>query len=324
MKIVVYAIAKNEAANIREWYNSMCEADEIVVVDTGSTDGTPDILRALGVKVAVMVDEPFRFERARNASLELVPRDADWCVCTDIDERFHKGWRKELEKVTNPKANSVIGKFITDWNEDGTPKEEMDYWKIHRRNSCVWKSPIHEYLVWTEPRMCVTMPSIVLEHHPDPTKSREQYLPMLEMAAVEDPCARHLFYLGREYLLKERWVSSATTLLAYLNAKDAVWNRERAFAMRYLARCFSVTGDLQAAVHWYIKAAQECDDMREPLLEYARFCYNNGDKVEAVKALRVCVERKTRPTQFFTESDCWDGTPEKLLAQWSAELEEKC
>jgi len=51
LKIVVYAIAHNEAKFARRWMDSMKEADEIVVLDTGSTDGTPDKLRALGAKV---------------------------------------------------------------------------------------------------------------------------------------------------------------------------------------------------------------------------------------------------------------------------------
>ena len=51
MKIVVYAIAKNEAQFVRRWMESMSEADEIVVLDTGSTDETPELLRALGAKV---------------------------------------------------------------------------------------------------------------------------------------------------------------------------------------------------------------------------------------------------------------------------------
>ena len=40
MKIVVYAICKNEEAFVERWMDSMAEADEIVVLDTGSTDGT--------------------------------------------------------------------------------------------------------------------------------------------------------------------------------------------------------------------------------------------------------------------------------------------
>ena len=47
MKIVVYAIAKNESSFVDRWMDSMSEADQVVVLDTGSTDGTAERLRAL-------------------------------------------------------------------------------------------------------------------------------------------------------------------------------------------------------------------------------------------------------------------------------------
>ena len=46
--VCVYAICKNEAKFARRWMDSMSEADHIVVLDTGSTDGTPQLLRSLG------------------------------------------------------------------------------------------------------------------------------------------------------------------------------------------------------------------------------------------------------------------------------------
>lgn len=51
MKVVVYAICKNEAQFTERWVRSMSEADEIVVLDTGSEDDTVQRLEALGVKV---------------------------------------------------------------------------------------------------------------------------------------------------------------------------------------------------------------------------------------------------------------------------------
>ena len=48
MKIVVYAICKNEAGHAERWMASMAEADGVYVLDTGSTDGTPELLRSLG------------------------------------------------------------------------------------------------------------------------------------------------------------------------------------------------------------------------------------------------------------------------------------
>ena len=46
MKIVVYAICKNESRFADRWMDSMSEADQIVVLDTGSTDDTIERLRA--------------------------------------------------------------------------------------------------------------------------------------------------------------------------------------------------------------------------------------------------------------------------------------
>ena len=87
MKIVVYAICKNESKFVQRWMESMSEADQVVVLDTGSTDETPQLLRSQGALVTVEAIAPWRFDVARNRSLELVSEDTDICVCTDLAKR---------------------------------------------------------------------------------------------------------------------------------------------------------------------------------------------------------------------------------------------
>ena len=84
-KVCVYAISKNEEKFVSRWVESMKEADEIYVLDTGSTDDTVNKLKKLGVKVKKKLIKPWRFDKARNESLKLVPKDTDICVCTDLD-----------------------------------------------------------------------------------------------------------------------------------------------------------------------------------------------------------------------------------------------
>ena len=76
-KVCVYAICKNEAQFVDRWMDSMSEADSVVVLDTGSTDDTVEKLRRRGAQVTVEIISPWRFDTARNRSLELAPPNAD-------------------------------------------------------------------------------------------------------------------------------------------------------------------------------------------------------------------------------------------------------
>jgi glycosyltransferase involved in cell wall biosynthesis len=57
-KICVYAICKNEAHFVDRWMDSMQEADEIYVTDTGSTDETVEKLRSRGAIVNIIKLDP--------------------------------------------------------------------------------------------------------------------------------------------------------------------------------------------------------------------------------------------------------------------------
>ena len=118
--VCVYAICKNESKFAARWMASMREADRVFVLDTGSDDGTPDLLSALGAEVTVEAVAPWRFDAARNRSLELVPADADICVCTDLDETFHPGWREKVEAAWKTGAQRLKYRYTWSFNPDGS------------------------------------------------------------------------------------------------------------------------------------------------------------------------------------------------------------
>ena len=115
-KICVYAICKNEEQFVERWMNSMKEADEIFVLDTGSTDKTVKKLKKLGAKVKTKKFNPWRFDVARNESLKMVPEDCDICVCIDLDEVFLPGWRKKIEEIWT--KNTTRLRYNYNWQLD--------------------------------------------------------------------------------------------------------------------------------------------------------------------------------------------------------------
>jgi glycosyltransferase involved in cell wall biosynthesis len=102
-KLSVIIISKNEAANIRACIDSVAWADEIIVVDSGSNDGTADICRELGAKVYVH-DWP-GFGAQKNRALDYATNE--WVFSIDADERV------------TPELSSQLRAAIRDGREDG-------------------------------------------------------------------------------------------------------------------------------------------------------------------------------------------------------------
>lgn len=95
--------AKNEAANLRDCIASARFADEIVVVDSGSTDGTAELARSLGAQV---VDFKWdgTFPKKKNWALAHVPWKHEWVFILDADERITPALAEELRAVVNAPA----------------------------------------------------------------------------------------------------------------------------------------------------------------------------------------------------------------------------
>lgn len=319
MKIVVYAIAKNESSFVDRWMDSMSEADQVVVLDTGSDDGTAERLRARGARVAVEQIIPWRFDRARNRSLELVPEDADVCVCTDLDEVFHPGWRSALEQAWTPGTSQARYRYTWSFQPDGS--EGVVFWqeKIHARRGFRWVHPVHEVLEWVgegERGPMVSVRGIQLNHHPDPQKSRGQYLPLLELSVAEDPeDDRNLHYLGREYLYYGRWDDCIRTLTQHLSLPRAVWRDERAASMRYIARAHARKGERDEARDWYLRAAAEAPHLREPWTDLAMLLYEDQEWDGVLYATACALKIRERPRTYICEAEAWGSLPHDLRCQ---------
>lgn len=309
-KVCVYAISKNEEKFVDRWYESVREADEIYVLDTGSTDKTVDKLREYGVSVVVKEIVPWRFDVARNESLKLVPKDTDICVCIDIDEVFTPGWRSELEKYWTDETTQVVYNYNWSFDKYNNPAVSFYYEKIHNLDY-EWYHPVHEILRYTgdKPEEKTVIEGIVLNHYPDSSKSRSSYLPLLELSVDEDPeDDRNMHYLGREYMYYGQWQKCIDTLERYLNLQRATWKDERSASMRFIARSYrALNNDIQAKI-WLNKAINETPYLREPYVEFGILEYSLGNYKDAIIYLEKALEIKDKYKSYINETFCWDAT----------------
>lgn len=96
-RLSVILITKNEAHNIEACLRSVQGlADEIVVVDSGSSDGTVEIAQRLGARVSVTADWPgFGVQKGRALALAT----GEWVLSLDADERVGEALAAEIRRV---------------------------------------------------------------------------------------------------------------------------------------------------------------------------------------------------------------------------------
>ena len=318
MKITVYAISKNEEKFAARWVESMAEADHICVLDTGSTDGTVEILADLGVIVRREEIVPWRFDVARNRSMELIPEDTDICVCTDLDEVFRPGWRAALERAWRPGTEQLRYSYIWSFDEHGRPGTEFLQEKIHAPGVFRWVHPVHEVLERTDGAVSwpvAEAPEIVLEHHPDHGKSRGGYLRLLELSVRERPNDdRNAHYLGREYMFHRRWDEAIAQLQRHLTLPTATWAAERSASMRFISRCYLAKGDQPEAMRWALRAVAEAPELRESWVQAEEAAYAGEDWPAAAFFGGKAVAVTKKSGCYINEERAWGAYPWDAMA----------
>ncbi|MFZ2266016.1 MAG: glycosyltransferase family 2 protein [Azonexus sp.] len=152
MKLSVVVITKNEAHCIADCLRSVAFADQVIVVDSGSSDGTVEICRALGARVEI-TDWP-GFGPQKNRALEYA--GGDWVLSLDADETVSDALRDEILEVVAagefevyalPRLSSYLGR----------PMRHSGWWpdrvvRLFRRGSARFSPDlVHEKLVFSAP-----------------------------------------------------------------------------------------------------------------------------------------------------------------------------
>jgi glycosyltransferase involved in cell wall biosynthesis len=144
-KLSLSMIVKNEEANLRDCLESVQDiVDEIILVDTGSTDETLKIAEEFGAKI-------FHFEwindfsAARNYALK--QSTGNWILYLDADERLDRRCKSELKNLIEKNSKFGVNCLINNIDEiTGTPKF-MKYIRLfHNSDSIEFSGKAHEQI----------------------------------------------------------------------------------------------------------------------------------------------------------------------------------
>ena len=175
---------------------------------------------------------------------------------------------------------------------------------------------MHEVLEYEQPDYeTVLAEGVQLDHRADPTKSRAQYLPLLELSVREAPLDdRNTHYLGREYMFHRRWKECIETLTRHLACPRPRGPDERCASMRFIARAHEALATSArrkngSSAPWARPRTCASRGWRWPRSAIAS-ATREGTAFFALRALDI----QERPKTYICEAAAWGSLPFDLAS----------
>jgi glycosyltransferase involved in cell wall biosynthesis len=142
-------ITRNAAAVIEPCLESLAFADEIVIIDSASTDATPEIARRHGARVVQKewlgfgMQKQFAVEQAKN----------DWVLCVDADERISRDLKASIQAAVAAPVSPVYrmarrNRFLGRWLSHGEGYPDWSPRLFNRMNARWSDDLVHEKVLF--------------------------------------------------------------------------------------------------------------------------------------------------------------------------------
>jgi glycosyltransferase involved in cell wall biosynthesis/LmbE family N-acetylglucosaminyl deacetylase len=232
--IGVAIIAKNEEALIARCLESVKDADQIVVCDTGSIDRTVEIAKKYTDEVYLDFVWCDDYAAAQNHCKSKMR--TDWILSIDCDEYCHDF--SEVRKAIELGKDMIRVHMIA----EGGSRLEFGFGRLFRNSPDIyWVQPIHKHLNIPGEGEEIGNVKITFGWSPAHANDPDRALRILEktVAAEKEP-GRNLYYLGREYWYKRRYEECTNTLGRYIQISN--WPAEKADAFLVMSQAYSAQG----------------------------------------------------------------------------------
>lgn len=249
--------------------------DEIVIVDTGSKDGTKEVARRYTERIYdfAWIDD---FAAARNAAFGYAR--CGYCLWLDADDILLEPDRtefKRLKEALEPEVDIVMMPYHVGFDSQGNVT--FSYYRerlVKNVPEMRWKGAVHEVI---EPRGNIRYADCAVTHrklHPsDPDRNLKIFEGLLQRGEELDP--RQQFYYGRELYYHQRYAEAEAVFSDFL-ASGRGWVENQLDACRHLAYCRYAQGREDGALEALLKSfaydlprAETCCDVARHFFDRA-------------------------------------------------------
>lgn len=324
-------IVKDEEKNLDRCLSSAQGLwDELIIVDTGSTDRTVEIAKKYTDKV-YHFEWVNHFAKARNFAFSKCTQP--WIMWLDADDYLPsevvKQTRAEFERIATTRADvdyilMNYHYYVEPPTPQGTPLATQLRERIIRKEKATWVGRCHETILvdWNK---STAIPAHVAVWHlrdeEDRVKDSGRNIQLMKLCVEDDPSARNHFYLAEEYSNHGDAVNAVTHLKLCLEKSNLV---DLSFQAAYkLAKKYNEDKKPDLAIEWFQKSLTYDVSYREPMLEIANIYFTRKDFKKAIYWLEasLLVKQPEHPSMAILKC-YYEWIPYDLLAKCYFETKE--
>lgn len=242
-------IVKNEENLLSRCLDSVQGlVDEIIIVDTGSSDDTKSIAKEY---TELVYDFPWRddFSAARNFSFSKA--SMEYIMWLDADDVFNRENLDEflrLKKSNFNNADIIMMPYVTAFDEEGNPT--FSYYReriVKAALKSSWKGRVHEAIVHSSGNSLYSQASIL--HKSEKKSYTDRNLKIYEKQLSEGApfSPRDMFYYGRELFYHQRDYEAVICLNRFLNTPGG-WVENKIEACKFLSYSHNRLKDTDSAL----------------------------------------------------------------------------
>ena len=274
MNVTLYAICKNEEKNVEKFIENSKKFSHTVVVDTGSTDNTIELLKEAGIEVHEhsQSKKEFDFSVARNTALSYVK--TDWAFSLDFNENVDDFFPEGFEVIEKEFTNFKHLRFYDDG--DGEPKQSFEvHTRFHRTKNYRWENAVHETPVFVStkdyPEEVFVDTSVKITKSIHKSISKELfYLDICEREYQKNPTnSYYTWFIFKHYFGIQNYLKALEFGQEFLNITKPYFNTFRITTFIKCSICLIQLQDVTKAANYSFHAVSEAMNMGEPYLSEA-------------------------------------------------------